>query len=91
MLERTFRCRCIGGVFFEKNLPDIPDGKKLAYIQFNVSMTAIEDFGKMKEKDSFFKELDACCKNTKASGQKKRKGYCLHILEESRNDLYSYL
>ena len=26
------------GFFFEKNLPDIPDGKKLAYIQFNMSI-----------------------------------------------------
>lgn len=25
-------------------------------------MTAIEDFGKLGEKDPFYKELDACCK-----------------------------
>ena len=47
------------------NLPNIPGGKKLAYVQFNMPMTAIEDFGKLGEKDPFFKELDACCKRNK--------------------------
>lgn len=44
------------------NLPNIPGEKKLAYIQFNMPMTAIEDFGKPGEKEPFFKEPDACCK-----------------------------
>ncbi|MBP3868470.1 MAG: zinc-binding dehydrogenase [Solobacterium sp.] len=44
------------------NLPNIKGGKKLAYTQFNMPMTAIEDFGKLGETDPFFKELDACCK-----------------------------
>ena len=44
------------------NLPNIPGGKKLAYIQFDMPMTAIEDFGKLGEQDPFYKELDACCK-----------------------------
>ncbi|EFV01738.1 GroES-like protein [Pseudoramibacter alactolyticus ATCC 23263] len=44
------------------NLPNIPGGKKLAYTQFDMPMTAIEDFGKLGEKDPFFKELNACCK-----------------------------
>lgn len=44
------------------NLPDIPGGKKLAYIQFDMPMTAIADFGKLGETDPFFKELDECCK-----------------------------
>ena len=43
-------------------LPHIKGGKKLAYTQFNMPMTAIEDFGKLGETDPFFKELDACCK-----------------------------
>ncbi len=30
-----------------KNLPNIPGGKKLAYTQFDMPMTAIEDFGKL--------------------------------------------
>ena len=47
------------------NLPNIPGGKKLAYIQFDMPMTAIEDFGKLGEKDPFFKELDECCKRHK--------------------------
>ena len=44
------------------HLPELPGGKKLAYTQFDMPMTAIEDFGKLGEKDPFFKELDACCK-----------------------------
>lgn len=44
------------------NLPKIPGGKKLAYMQFDMPMTAIEDFGKLGEEDPFFKELDECCK-----------------------------
>lgn len=44
------------------NLPKIPGGKKLCYTQFDMPLTAIEDFGKLGEKDPFFKELDECCK-----------------------------
>ena len=48
-----------------KNLPNIPGGKKLAYTQLDMPMTAIEDFGKLGEKDPFYKELDECCKKHK--------------------------
>ena len=48
-----------------KNLPNIPGGKKLAYTQFDMPMTAIEDFGKLGEKDPFYQELDECCKKHK--------------------------
>jgi len=44
------------------NLPKIKGGKKLAYTQFDMPMTAIEDFGKLGESDPFFKKLDECCK-----------------------------
>ncbi len=44
------------------NLPNMKGGKKLAYTQFDMPMTAIEDFGKLGETDPFFKELDACCR-----------------------------
>ena len=44
------------------NLPHMPGGKKLAYTQFDMPMTAIEDFGKLGETDPFFKKLDECCK-----------------------------
>ena len=44
------------------NLPKIPGGKKLSYTQFNMPMTAIEDFGKLVETDPFFKKLDEICK-----------------------------
>ena len=46
--------------------------KGLAYMQFNMPMTAIEEFGKLGEKDLFLKKLDGYCKanrrlwNTKA-------------------------
>jgi len=39
--------------------------KKLFYIQFNIPMTAIKDFGRIEGKDPFFKELDACCRRHK--------------------------
>lgn len=44
------------------NLPNIPGGKKLAYIQFDMPMTAIDDFAKLGKDDPFFYELDECCK-----------------------------
>ena len=44
------------------NLPKIPGGKKLCYTQFDMPMTAIDDFGKLGETDPFFKKLDDCCK-----------------------------
>lgn len=43
------------------NLPKIPGGKKLAYIQFDMPMTAIEDFRSLAEEDSFFNELADIC------------------------------
>ncbi|MDD2978929.1 MAG: zinc-binding dehydrogenase [Hespellia sp.] len=44
------------------NLPKIPGGKKLTYTQFNMPLTAIEDFGKLGETDPLFKKLDDVCK-----------------------------
>lgn len=44
------------------NLPHIPGGKKLIYTQLDMPLTAIEDFGKLGEKDPFFLELDRCCR-----------------------------
>ena len=44
------------------NLPKIPGGKKLTYTQFEMPLTAIEDFEKLGETDSLFKRLDECCK-----------------------------
>ena len=37
-----------------KNLPNIPGGKKLAYLSFDMPMTAIEDFGKIRRTRSVF-------------------------------------
>ena len=44
------------------NLPKIPGGKKLTYTQFDMPLTAIEDFGKLGETDPLFAKLDASCK-----------------------------
>lgn len=44
------------------NLPQIPGGKKLTYTQFDMPLTAIEDFGKLGETDPLYKKLDEVCK-----------------------------
>ncbi len=43
-------------------LPSIPGGKKLTYTQFDMPLTAIEDFGKLGETDELYKKLDEICK-----------------------------
>ena len=47
------------------NLPKIPGGKKLTYTQFDMPLTAIEDFGKLGETDPLFKKLDEACKENR--------------------------
>lgn len=39
------------------NLPEIPGGKKLIYVNINMDLTAIEDFKKLGKNNSFFSEL----------------------------------
>ena len=43
-------------------LPDIPGGKKLTYTQFDMPLTALDDFAVLGETDPLFKRLDECCK-----------------------------
>lgn len=45
-----------------KNLPSIPGGKKLAYTQFDMPLTAIEDFEVLGSTDPLFKKLSDSCK-----------------------------
>ena len=46
------------------NLPKIPGGKKLIYKQFDMPLTAIDDFAKLGEEDPLMKDLaDACERN----------------------------
>jgi len=46
------------------HLPEIPGGKKLIYTHISMPLTAIDDFAKLGEKDSFFKGLaDITAKN----------------------------
>lgn len=44
------------------NLPNIPGGKKLTYTQFNMPLTAIDDFEELGKTDPLYKKLDECCK-----------------------------
>ncbi|WP_313260112.1 zinc-binding dehydrogenase, partial [Lacrimispora sp.] len=45
-----------------KNLPSIPGGKKLAYTQFDMPLTAIEDFEELGKTDPLYKKLSESCK-----------------------------
>ncbi len=47
------------------NLPNIPGGKKLTYTQFNMPLTAIDDFEELGKTDSLFKKLSESCKKHK--------------------------
>lgn len=44
------------------NLPKIPGGKKLTYTQFDMPLTAIDDFEELGKTDPLFAKLDAACK-----------------------------
>lgn len=44
------------------NLPKIPGGKKLIYQQFDMPLTAIDDFEKLGESDPLMKDLADACK-----------------------------
>lgn len=43
------------------NLPNIPGGKKLTYLQFDMPMTAIEDLRTLADEDPFFNDLADIC------------------------------
>lgn len=45
-----------------KNLPSIPGGKKLTYTQFDMPLTAIDDFEELGKTDPLFKKLSKSCK-----------------------------
>ena len=47
------------------NLPKIPGGKKLTYTQFDMPLTAIEDFEELGKTDPLFKKLDEVCKKNR--------------------------
>lgn len=47
------------------NLPKIPGGKKLTYTQFDMPLTAIDDFEELGKTDSLFAKLDAACKENR--------------------------
>ncbi len=47
------------------NLPKIPGGKKLTYTQFDMPLTAIEDFAEKGKTDPLFQKLDEACKKNR--------------------------
>ena len=47
------------------NLPKIPGGKKLTYTQFDMPLTAIEDFAELGKTDPLFKKLDEVCRKNR--------------------------
>ena len=47
------------------NLPEIPGGKKLTYTQFDMPLTAIEDFEELGKTDSLYEKLANSCKSHK--------------------------
>lgn len=47
------------------NLPKIPGGKKLTYTQFDMPLTALDDFEELGKKDPLFAKLDAACKENR--------------------------
>lgn len=47
------------------NLPKIPGGKKLSYTQFDMPLTALDDFEELGKTDPLFAKLDAACKANK--------------------------
>ena len=47
------------------NLPKIPGGKKLTYTQFDMPITALDDFEELGKKDPLFAKLDAACKENR--------------------------
>lgn len=47
------------------HLPNIPGGKKLTYTQFNMPLTAIDDFENLGKTDPLFAKLDAACKENR--------------------------
>ena len=44
------------------HLPEIPGGKKLTYMQFDMPLTALPDFEELGKTDPLFAKLDACVK-----------------------------
>lgn len=44
------------------HLPEIPGDKKLIYIQFDMPLTAIDDFEELGKTDSLFAKLDRSVK-----------------------------
>lgn len=64
------------------NLPDIPGGKKLIYNGIDMPLTALEDFRKKGENDSFYKELADIIDKHKGLWSAEAERYLLNHLEK---------
>ena len=62
------------------NLPNIPGGKKLTYTQFDMPLTAIEEFEELGIRILCSKSLTRRVKRTAGSGTRRQNGSCLSIL-----------
>ena len=62
------------------NLPKIPGGKKLTYTQFDMPLTAIDDFEKLGEKQIHcLQNLMQHAKKTVVCGVQRQRKFCLSI------------
>ena len=75
------------------NLPKIPGGKKLTYTQFDMPLTAIDDFEELGKTDPLFAKLDAACKENRGMWSAKAEkilfehfGVCLLYTSPSPRD-----
>lgn len=62
------------------HLPEIPGDKKLTYIQFDMPLTAIDDFEELGKTDSLFAKLDRSVKAHRECGMQKQRKFSSSIL-----------
>lgn len=62
-------------------LPDIPGGKKLTYTQFDMPLTALDDFAKLGETFHYLSDWMNAVKRIGDCGMQKRRRFCLSILD----------
>ncbi|MDD4369962.1 MAG: zinc-binding dehydrogenase [Anaerostipes sp.] len=63
------------------NLPEIPGGKKLTYTQFDMPLTAIEDFRELGKTDPLFEKLADACDRHKGLWNKEAEDILLEHFE----------
>lgn len=61
------------------NLPNLPGGKKLIYTHVNMPLTAIDDFGKLGEKNPSSRGWRPSVTNTTACGAWRQRSTCCRM------------